>query len=187
MSEPTPAPVANPIEAAAQMLKDADKPIEATAVEVKQGEPAADDATLGEGGKKALKAEREARTAAERQAAELRAKLDAIESANMTELERAQKAAADAKAELERVPQMVADQLRGYLQGIHGISDEDAELYLTSSDPATLLKQAAGIAARAETQAATAPKPDLTQGAQSAPALNSDALTEALARAVGAR
>lgn len=173
---------ANPLEAAAAALTGEQQPIP---TEPKQGDPA-DTEALGEGGKKALKAEREARTAAERQAAELKARLDAIEAANMSDLERAQKAAADAQAELAKVPQLVADQLRGHLKGIHAISDEDAELYLTSNDPATLLKQAVGIASRAQ-QTATTPKPDLTQGAQQAPALNGDALTEALARAVGAR
>lgn len=173
---------ANPIEAAAASLTGS-QPVATPEV---QGEPAEAEA-LGEGGKKALKAEREARAAAERQMAELKAKLDSIEAANMSDLERAQKAAADAKAELDKMPQLVADQLRGHLTAIHGISDEDRDLYLTSSDPATLLKQAVGIATRSQTQAATAPKPDLTQGAQNAMALNGDALTEALARAVGAR
>ena len=87
----------NPILTAANLLKDGDKPIEATGVTVKQGEPAKDDEPLGEGGKKALSAEREARTVAERRAAELQAKIDKIEAANMSDLERAQKAAQDAQ------------------------------------------------------------------------------------------
>ena len=172
----------NPLEAAANAVTGETS----TTTPPKQGDPAETE-VLGEGGVKALKAEREARTAAERQASELKAKLDAIEAANLTDLERAQRAAADAKAEVEKVPQMVADQLRGHLTAIHSISEEDRELYLTSSDPATLLKQAVGIATRAQTQTSTTPKPDLTQGAQTAHALNGDGLTEALARAVGAR
>lgn len=119
----------------------------------------------------------------ERKLKEAQARLAELEAANMTELERAQKEAADAKAEVEKLPNLVADHLRSYLVGIHGISDEDSDLYLTSNDPAVLLKQAAGIA----TRTTTTPKPDPTQGAQNALALNGDGLTEALARAVGAK
>lgn len=146
-----------------------------------QGNP--DEAALGDAGKKALDAMKAERNEAKKQAAALQAQLDEIKAANMTDLERAQKEAADAKAEVEKLPTMVADHLRGYLTGIHAISEEDSALYLTSNDPAVLLKQAAGIASRTT----TTPKPDPTQGAQNALALNGDGLTEALARAVGAK
>ena len=145
-----------------------------------QGNP---EAALGDAGKKALDAMKAERNEAKKEAAALKARIDQLEAANMTELERAQKEAADAKAQVEKLPEMVADHLRGYLTGIHSISDEDAALYLTSNDPAVLLKQAAGIA----TRTTTTPKPDPTQGAQNALALNGDGLTQALARAVGAR
>lgn len=182
MSESETTSTANPIEVAANLLKQADKPIEATDVTVQQGEPAAEDESLGEGGKKALKAEREARTAAERQAAELKAKLDRIEAANLTDLEKAQKAAQEAqesaaKANLEAMRYRIAAQ--------HGITD-NADLILTAPDEATMRQQATLWSERAAATS-TAPKPDLTQGAQTAPALNSDELTDALARAVGAR
>lgn len=171
------------IEAAAAALTQGQKPVEPTATTTTQGEPATvDEAALGDAGKKALKAERDARAAAEKQAADLKAKLDKIEAANMSDLERAQKEAAEAKAEVEKVPAMVAEHLRAHLKEIHQISDENADLYLTSTDPATLLKQAIGIAPRTS----AAPQPDLSQAAHTAPALNSDGLTEALARAVGA-
>lgn len=143
-----------------------------------QGDPMEEE-TLGEGGKKALKAEREARTKAERQAAELQAKLDKIEAANMSDLERAQKEAADAK---EAAAKATADALRFRIAAQHGISDEDAELFLTGSDADTLTRQAT----RLKDRTPTAPKPDPTQGAQHATALNGDGLTDALARAVGA-
>lgn len=171
----------NAIEAAAAALKAAEQSTADTTTNV-QGDPAAADEALGEAGKKALKAEREARTAAERQAAEFKAKLDQIESANLSDLERAQKEATEAKAEVEKVPAMVADHLRDHLAAIHKISDEDRELYLTSSDPAVLLKQATGLV----TRTSTAPQPDLSQSAAAPLALNSDGLTEALSRAVGA-
>lgn len=172
----------NPIAAAAQAVTTQTEP---AAESTEQGNPA--EAALGDAGKKALDLMKAERNEAKRMLAETKARLDAIEAANMSDLERAQKAAAEAQAQVENVPQMVADQLRGHLTAIHSISEEDRDLYLTSSDPAILLKQAVGIATRTQTQATTTPKPDLTQGAQNAAALNGDALTEALARAVGAR
>lgn len=156
----------------------AEKPA-ASAPNPKQGDPADD---LGDAGKKALKAEREARAAAEKEAADLKARLDKLEAANMSELERTQKERDEARAEVEKLPTMVADHLRDHLASIHQIGDEDRELYLTSNDPATLLKQAVGIVSRTS----TTPKPDLSQGSQQPAALNSDGLTEALKRAVGA-
>lgn len=152
--------------------------------DAEQGKPAeADDAALGDAGKKALDRMKAERNEAKQEAAALKARLEKLEAANMTELERAQKEAQDAKAELEKLPAMVADHLRDHLTEIHGISEENRDLYLTSNDPATLLKQAVGIAAKTP----TTPKPDPTQGAQRDLALNGDGLTEALARAVGAR
>jgi hypothetical protein len=162
MSEtPTASTGTEAIEAAANALKAGEKPAEAT-----QGDPAAaDDANLGDAGKRAIKAERDARTAAEKALAEAKAKLDQIEAANMSDLERAQKEAADAKEAAQ-----------------HGISDEDAELFLTGNDLDTLTRQATRLKERAP----AGPQPDLSQGAGGVPALNSDGLTEALARAVGA-
>jgi hypothetical protein len=169
----------NAIEAAASLLKSGDQPPETSATTTSQGDPAVEDEALGEGGKKALKAEREARTAAERQAAEYKAKLDKIEAANLTDLERAQKEAADAK---EAAARATTDALRFRVASQHGISEEDAELFLTGTDADTLARQATRLKERTP----TSPKPDPTQGAQSALPLNGDGLTEALARAVGA-
>jgi len=163
------------IEAAANLLK-GDPPAEPT---TKQGEPA-DEETLGEGGKKALVAERKARSDAERERDDLKARLDKIEAANMSDLERAQKEAADAK---EAAAKATTDALRFRIAAQHGISDEDAELFLTGSDADTLSKQATRLKERTP----TSPKPDPTQGAQHELALNGDGLTEALSRAVGAR
>jgi hypothetical protein len=163
------------IEAAANALKDGEKPAEAS-----QGDPAAtDDASLGDAGKRAIKAERERANAAEKAAAELKAKLDQIEAANMSDLERAQKEAAEAK---DAAAKATAEALRFRVAAQHGISDEDAELFLTGNDLDTLTRQAT----RLKDRAPTGPQPDLSQGAGGVPALNSDGLTEALARAVGA-
>lgn len=108
-----------------------------------QGDPA--DAPLGEGGKKALDAERAARSAAEKAAATLQAKLDEIEKANLSEVERAKREAEEARADLAKAK---ADAMKARIQAKHGISDEDAELFLTASDEATLTKQAERLAAR---------------------------------------
>lgn len=172
----------NAIEQVAGLLK-GDQPAEANAEKVEtQGEPAETDEALGEGGKKALKAEREARTNAERQAAELKEKLDKIEAANMSDLERAQKAAREAEEAAAKAP-IAAFREAAVIFG--GINADDADLFLTASDTDTLKKQAARLIERTSTP--TTPKPDPTQGAQQAPALNGDELTNALARAVGAR
>lgn len=175
MSETPTATGTEAIEAAANALKAGEKPEEAT-----QGDPAAaDDANLGDAGKRALKAERDARTAAEKALAEAKAKLDQIEAANMSDLERAQKEAADAK---EAAAKATAEALRFRVAAQHGISDEDADLFLTGTDLDTLTRQATRLKERAP----AGPQPDLSQGAGGVPALNSDGLTEALARAVGA-
>tara|TARA_R100000655_G_scaffold109699_1_gene165016 strand:+ start:4436 stop:4948 length:513 start_codon:yes stop_codon:yes gene_type:complete len=152
-----------------------------------QGDPAAkvDDKPLGENGEKALKAEREARTAAEKSAVALQKQLDEIKQANESELEKAQREASEAKQEAEKVPTLVADHLRDHLAEIHNISAEQRELYLTSSDPSTLLKQAMGLVDRST----PGPKPDLTQGGNATngapPALNSNALENALKTKLG--
>ena len=123
----------------------------------KQGDPA--DKPLGENGERALKAEREARTAAEKQAAAFKAKLDEIEAANLSDLEKAQKQAQDAQ---EAAAKATAEALRFRVAAKHGISDEDADLFLTGSDAETLEKQAARLMERTP----TGPKPDPSQGAK---------------------
>lgn len=132
-----------------------------------QGDPAPDaDKPLGENGEKALKAEREARTAAEKSAAALQKQLDDINAANLSDLERAQKAATDAQADAAKA---TAEALRLRIAAKHGISDEDADLFLTGSDLETVEKQAAALAARTS----NGPKPDLSQGAKGSPASGS--------------
>lgn len=142
MSEPTPEPTPDP-----------------------QGDPAAqsDDKPLGENGEKALKAEREARAAAEKSAAALQKQLDDIAAANLSDLEKAQRAATDAQAAADAATK---EALRLRVAVKHGISDEDADLFLTGSDQETIERQAAALVARTS----TGPKPDLSQGAKGAPA-----------------
>jgi hypothetical protein len=162
----------------ANLLRDGDKPAEEAVKEQPQGEPAAsDDEPLGEGGKKALQNERDARKAAETKAAEFKAELDKIRAANMSDLERAQMEAQNAQ---EAAAKAVAEALRFRVAAQHGISAEDADLFLTGTDAETLQRQAT----RLKDRTPTTPKPDPTQGQQQAVALNSDELTNALERAV---
>lgn len=145
MSEPTPEPSGTPGDPGTQ------------------SDPAATDKPLGENGEKALKAEREARSAAEKQAAALQKQLDDIAAANLSDLEKAQKAAADAQAAADKA---TTEAMRLRVAAKHGISDEDADLFLTGSDAETIEKQAAALVARTS----NGPKPDLSQGAKGAPA-----------------
>lgn len=121
------------------------------------------DKPLGENGEKALKAERDARAAAEKTSAALQKQLDEINAANLTELERAQKAATEAQAAAATA---TTEALRLRVAAKHGISDEDADLFLTGSDMETVERQAAALMARTS----TAPKPDLSQGSKGTPA-----------------
>ena len=103
------------------------------------------DAPLGEGGKRALDAERQARRAAEAANRDLQ-----------KEAQEAREAAAKA----------AADAARWRIAASHGINDADAETFLTGSDEVTLAKQAARLVElrATSTAPAVAPRPDLTQG-----------------------
>lgn len=134
-----------------------------------------DSAELGDGGKKALDAERRRASAAEKAAKALQARLDEIESANMSEAEKVRKRAEEAEA---RAMAAEAGALRWRIAAKHGISDEDAELLLTGSDEDTLNRQAERIAARqSKNDGLYVPAEGKVP---SAPALNSDALETAL-------
>jgi hypothetical protein len=133
-----------------------EQPTEATE-EQKQGDPA--EAPLGDGGKKALDAERKARQAAEKTAADFKKRLDEIEAANLSDLEKAQRQAQEAQ---EAATRATADAARFRIAAKHGINDEDADLFLTATDAETLERQAAALVARTP----TGPKPDPSQGAK---------------------
>src|SRR5690625_1341850 len=112
---------------------------------------------LGDAGKKALTKEREARKQAERQAAAYKKKLDDAAKANMSDLERAQ---AEAKAASERAEAAERDVLRYRIAAKHGISDADADLFLTGSDEETMAAQAARYAELNNTPTTPRPDPD---------------------------
>lgn len=145
-----------------------------------QGDPV--DEPLGEGGKKALQAERERAKALEKQLGEATSRLSEIEKAQLSDLERAQAEATEAKAAAAKAS---ADALRFRIAAKHSITDEDAELFLTGSDEETLVKQAARLVER--TPATPTPKPDKTQGGAGGEphALNSNGLEEALKSKLG--
>ncbi|TPG05581.1 hypothetical protein EAH85_12680 [Curtobacterium flaccumfaciens] len=107
-----------------------------------QGEPA-DAPDLGEAGKKAIAAERDARKAAEKTAADLKAQLDKIEQANLSDLEKAQKRAEAAEKALQTTQ---SESLRLKIAAKHGLTGDAVDL-LHGSDEADLEARAARIAA----------------------------------------
>jgi hypothetical protein len=90
------------------------------------------------------------------------ARLDEIEEANKTE----QQKLADRLAEAEKSAQQAqTEALRFKIASKFGVSDEDADLFLTGTDEDTLTKQAERLAARNEEAGKPrAPKPDPNQG-----------------------
>lgn len=87
-------------------------------------------------------------------------RLDEIEEAKKSEAEKVAERIANAEAEVASVPQKVTDALKGHLVEIHKISDEDAELFLTATEPELLLKQVARLVQAAP----QGPKPNPQQG-----------------------
>ena len=87
-------------------------------------------------------------------------KLDEIQAAQMSDLEKAQ---ARAKELEDQATKATSEALRWRIAAKHGISDEDAETFLTGSDEESLTRQAERLASLATT-APTTPKPDLSQG-----------------------
>ena len=80
---------------------------------------------------------------------EKRAKDNATAAQRLAEIEDAQKSEAEkvadriakAEAEVASVPSKVADALREHLVVLHEIDKDDAELFLTATEPELLLKQ----------------------------------------------
>jgi len=72
------------------------------------------------------------------------ARLTEIETANLSEADKASKRIADAESEVAKVPARVADALRDSLIAL-GVIPEDRKVLLTASDPETLLAQVKAI------------------------------------------
>ena len=68
-------------------------------------------------------------------------KLDELEQANKSEIDKVLDRVTKAEAEVAKVPSKLADALRTHLVALHQISNEDAELFLTANDPELLIKQ----------------------------------------------
>jgi hypothetical protein len=80
--------------------------------------------------------------------AEARRQLDELTESRKSEVEKAQERAQAAEAEAATLPAKVADALKSHLVALHEIDTEDAELFLTASDPELLLKQVAKLTSR---------------------------------------
>ena len=101
------------------------------------------------------------------------AQLATIEQANLSEVEKTAQKIAAAETQVAQIPAKVADSLRTHLIALHEINAEDAELFLTATDPELLLKQVqrlAGREAEAKGETAPGPRPDLTQSSTRDPA-----------------
>jgi len=90
-------------------------------------------------------------------------KAAAVELAAIKESQKsAEQVAADrlaaADAEVAKIPAKVSESLRDYLVALHKIPAEDAELFLTASDPEVLLKQVERLVARGAEDVAASKK-----------------------------
>lgn len=149
-----------------------------------QGDPA--DKPLGPNGEKALDAERAARKAAEKKLAAYEAKLKEIEDANLSEIEKAKKAAAEAQAKLD---QIARENLRNSVALAKGVP-VDLVQFLNGDTEDDLNAQADTLLARLAA-APTTPKPDLSQASTAGEPgrplpLNGDPLEAALRAKLGA-
>lgn len=150
-------------------------PTDTTTTET-QGDPAG----LGDGGKKALEAERAARKAAEKSANDALARLKLIESAQLSDLERAQREATEAKDALATLTRQA---LRDRVALTKGVPADLAD-FLSGDTEDEIAAKADVLLARLN--APTTPRPDLSQAAGGAPlALNSDGLERALREKLG--
>lgn len=91
--------------------------------------------------------------------------LAAIKESQKSESERLSDQLVEATRQVEQIPAKVAEGLRAHLVKLHGITDEDAELFLTSDDPDVLLRQAARFTERASQSRGVVP----TQGTKTDP------------------
>lgn len=104
---------------------------------------------------------------------EKRAKDNAAAATKLAELEDAQKSETqkltDAKTAAEAdAADARADALRWKIAAKFGVSDDDAETFLTGTDEDTLTRQAERLATLAKTDGnVPGPRPDLSQGARS--------------------
>jgi predicted phage tail protein len=77
-------------------------------------------------------------------------RLSEIEDAQKSESEKVAERLAKADAEVANVPSQVAAGLREHLVALHEIDKDDAELFLTATDPELLLKQVTRLVGQAD-------------------------------------
>lgn len=123
-----------------------------------QGEPATK--PLGPNGEKALADERAQRKAAEKQATEFKKRLDALEQSNLSEVEKAQRAAQEAQTQLA---ELTRQSLRNKVALEKGVPADLAD-FLTGDTEEEITAKADLLLKRIG--APTNPKPDLSQGAR---------------------
>lgn len=140
-------------------------------------EPSESTESLGEGGIKALTAERRRANAAEKEAKALKARLDEIEAAQLSETEKATKRAAEAEA---RVAQAEASVKRFRIAARFGMTDEEADLILTGGDEEMMTRQAELFTARSKAAKPNGVQVPAEGKVPAPPALNSDDLESAL-------
>ena len=148
-----------------------------TPAEVVQGDPA----ELGEAGKKALEAERKRANALEKQLKQFQAEREQAEAAKLSDLERAQKAAQEAAAQLAEYQKTAIRQKVALEKGIPAnlvdrLRGDDEESFSVDADALLALLNKP-----------TTPRPDPSQGAKPALPLNGDALENALRTKLGIR
>lgn len=146
------------------MSEQAPAPIEAEQENTEQSAPGDQGRPLGPNGEKALKAEREARAAAEKAAAEFKARLDEIEAANLTELEKSQRAAKEAQDQLATLTRQTTIQKVALEKGVPA----DLVAFLNGDTEEVVAAQADTLLARLN--APHSPLPDTSQGAKGDPA-----------------
>lgn len=149
---------------------------------------ATSDETLGEGGKKALSAERDARKAAEKALADMRGEFEAFKTSMSEQIsklteDRDASALKALRGEILHASG-VPDRLAAYVQGkTKEELEASAKQVLADFTPPTSTPSG-----QQETQPAPTPlgmRPDMTQGSSSDLPLNGDPLTEALTAALG--
>lgn len=138
-------------------MSDTSTPEGTQSTEQQQGEPA----ELGDAGKKALAEERKRAAVAEKEAKALKARLDEIETANLSELDKAKNRASEAETRLSQIEQ-TNTRMRVALEA--GLPLEDVDRIKGETED-ELLADAKSLAARLGKTAAT-PKPDPSQGAR---------------------
>lgn len=166
-------------------------PTETTPDQTPDTNEAAAEETLNEGGVKALRAERDARKAAETRVKDLEAQvaaltvsLDETKTAGTAAADQAAATVADLQAKLARAEVIhsmnVPDALADFLQGSN--TEE-----LTASAEKLLAAIPAPAPASDASPAPLAMRPDPSQGGAPEPATTKDALTAMLVEAVGGR